>query len=128
MYIQQLGAAYNAIVEEESIMSDFRILEPLSTKEARDIEEALKGDYKQNFHLEEEAIFLLPKFRNFEDRLDDSAFDNMNVESTALKYRFLVPFIIKAELSPGLAFGEVLLTWIHILTRKFSILRRGYEW
>ena len=125
MYIQQLGAAYNAIVEEESMMSDFRILEPISisTKEARDIEEALKGDYKQNYHLEEDAIFLLPKFRNFEDRLDDSAFDNMNVESTALKYRFLVPFIIKAELSPGLAFGEVLLTWIHILTRKFSIPR-----
>ena len=88
---------------------------------ARDIEEAWMGDYKENYDHKNGSIFTLPEFRHFEERLEDSTFDNMNLESTARRYRFLVPFIIKAELSPGLAFAEVMLTWIQFLTCKLSI-------
>jgi len=92
------------------------IIEPLSDNGARDIEEAWMGDYKQNYHHRKGLIFTLPEFRDFEERLESSKFDNMSLESTARRYRFLVPFIIKAELSPGLAFAEAIFTWIQFLT------------
>jgi len=121
---EQLGAACNAIVEEESMILDFQVLIPFSKNEARDIEEALNGDYKENYHDGGTDIFLLPEFRSFQERLENSTFDNMNIESAASKYRFLVPFVIKAELSPVLAFSEVLLSIIHIMTFT-SVLMNG---
>ena len=109
---QQLGIAY-------VMMQGLQVLKPFSQTEARDIEEALKGDYK-NYHERKEDIFVLPNSQCFKDRLENSTFDKMNIESPALKYRFLTPFILKAELNPGLAFSEVLLTLVHIIARKFS--------
>lgn len=110
-------------MEEESIIPDFQLLNPFSKNEVRDIEEAWKGDYKGNYHDGKKDIVLLPEFRSFQERLENSTFDDMNVESAVSKYRFLVPFIIKAELNPGLAFSEVLLSLIHILSCKFSHIR-----
>lgn len=97
----------------------FKLLKPFSRNEALDIEEALKGDYKGNYYNVKKDIILLPESQSFQERLDNSKLDNLNVESTALNYRFLVPFIIKAELNPGLAFSEALLSLIHILACKF---------
>jgi len=122
---KQLNGAYHAFMDnEELVMPDFRVLKPFSTKEASDFREALRGDYDGNYHISEDDIFLLPEHRVFEERIEHSKFDNINLESDALKFRFFVPFIIKAELKPGLAFGEVLLTLVHILT-LISVLING---
>ncbi len=96
---------------------------PISRREIRDIESALMGDYRNVRDGRESggvsSIFSLPEARDFEIRLVSSkTYDNLNVDSTARRYRFLVPFIIKAEMSPGLAFAEVMLTWIHFLSCK----------
>lgn len=92
---------------------------PISSREIRDIENAFMGDYRnvgQNSH---RGIFSLPMARDFEIRLVSSkTYDSLNVDSTARRYRFLVPFIIKAEMNPGLAIAEALLTWIHFLSCK----------
>ena len=118
-----VDAAYNAFVDEESMKPYFQILNPFSKNEARDIEEAWKGDYKGNYHDGKKDIVPLPEFRSFQERLENSTFDDMNLESAVSKYRFFVPFIIKAELNPGLAFSEVILSLIHILSCKFSSIR-----
>ena len=104
---------------EESLIPDLNVLNPFSKSEARDIAEALKGDYKEKYHERKSDIFLLPDFRSFQERLEKSKFDNINLESAVSKYRFLAPFLMKAELSPGLAFSEVFLSTIHIFTREF---------
>ena len=101
------------------MIPDLQVLKPFSENEARDIEEALKGDYKK-YHKRRKDVLLLPDYRSFEERLEKSSFDKISIESPALKYRFLVAFLMKAELSPGLAFGETFLTFIHIITCKFQ--------
>ena len=113
-----------------------RALERVSMGEetCRDIEVALRGDYdvhdiprrrrnRRGNQREGERtsgcnMFLLPDHRQFEERLSSSNCDGLSLESNSRKYRFLSAFIIKAELCPGLAFGEVLLTWLHVLVCK----------
>eukprot|EP00537_Pseudo-nitzschia_pungens_P008703 CAMPEP_0172361892 /NCGR_PEP_ID=MMETSP1060-20121228/5653_1 /TAXON_ID=37318 /ORGANISM="Pseudo-nitzschia pungens, Strain cf. cingulata" /LENGTH=1046 /DNA_ID=CAMNT_0013084285 /DNA_START=68 /DNA_END=3208 /DNA_ORIENTATION=+ len=122
---EQLSSAYHALVDnKEAIIPGLQLLLPFSKKETSDIREALRGDYNENYHQVEDDIFLLPEHRIFEQRLERSTFDNMNLEYNSFKFRFLVPFIIKAELKPGLAFGEALLTLVHIMT-LFSVLTNG---
>ena len=104
------------------MIQDLRVLNPCSQNEAQDIEQALKGDYK-HYSKRRKDVLLLPDYRSFRERIENSLFDKMNIESPALKYRFFVPFLMKAELSPGLAFSETLLTFIHIITCKFSTNR-----
>lgn len=118
---EQIDAVYHAFVDEESKLPDFKVLRPFSTKQAADIVEAFRGDYKGKYHIAEEDIFLLPQYQFFEQRLDKSTFDDLNIETDSIKFRFFAPFIMKAELKPGLAFTEVLLTVIHVLTSEFSI-------
>ena len=91
------------------MIPDLKVLKPFSPNESRDIEAVLKGDY-QNYHKRRHDVLLLPDYRFFQERLENSPFDKLNIESPALNYRFLAPFLIKAELSPGLAFSEALLT------------------
>lgn len=98
-----------------------RLPGPITGREVADIENALLGDYKDKYHPQKGTIFLLPEARDFEKRLKAAkTFDSLNVDSTARTYRFLVPFIIKAEISPGFAFGEGMLTWIHFLSCKWT--------
>ena len=97
-----------------------RMLKPYSDEEARDIEEALRGDYKY-YNERRQDIVYLPPADSFEQRLNNSAFDKMHLESNALKYQFFLPFLLKAELNPGLAFGEVFLTLVNVGIRKFQL-------
>jgi hypothetical protein len=109
-------------MEEESALkkslSEFRFPKPISENEIRDIEQALMGDYKDHYQRSKGNIIVLPEAKLFEERLENSKIDNLSIDSPARRYRFLVPFVIKSELSPGLAFGEGLLSWIHFLSRK----------
>lgn len=118
-------------MQEEAALSktiaNIRLPGPIPESGMRDIEHALLGDYKDRYNVEGEgdvALFLMPEASAFEERLKNSKVDNLILDSTARRYRFLVPFIIKAELSPGLAFAEGLLTWIHILSRKWYVVLR----
>ena len=110
-------------MEEESALAktiaEIRLPGIITEDEILDIEEALMGDYKEQYHQDDGNLLLMPESNFFEKRLKDLKIDNLNVDSTARRYRFLVPFIIKAELSPGLAFAEVMLSWIHFLSCKF---------
>jgi hypothetical protein len=99
-------------------IADIRLPGPITESDVRDIEQALMGDYKDEYYQERGAMVWMPQATAFEDRLKNSKVDNLNIDSAARRYRFLVPFIIKAELNPGLAFGEGILTWIHFLSRK----------
>ena len=125
---QQLAKAYAAIMKEEEAftrtMADMRLQGPMPESGVRDIEQALIGDYEGHYHDEKGSLFRMPEATYFEQRLENSKFDNMNMDSTARRYRFLVPFIIKAELNPGLAFAEGILTWVHLLSRKCHTLLR----
>jgi hypothetical protein len=109
-------------MKEEAALSrtiaDIRLPGPIPEAGMRDIEEALMGDYKDRYYEEKGTLFRIPEASAFEARLKKSKADNLNMDSTARRYRFLVPFIIKAELSPGLAFAESMLTWTHFLSRK----------
>ncbi len=100
-------------------MQDLHAWNTCSENETRDIEQAWKGDYKHYSKRRKDVLFL-PDYRSFRNRIENSSFDKMNIESPALKYRFFVPFLMKAELNPGLAFSEMLLTFVHIITCKFS--------
>lgn len=122
---EQLDAAYEAIVDEESIIPDCQAMQEFSRNEVRAIGEALAGDYKENYHNGKNDILQLPEFRSFQERLENSTFDAISMEFAGSKYRFLVPFIIKAELNPGLAFGEALLSLIHLLA-FLSVLMNGF--
>ena len=128
MIPQQLAKAYAAIMREEEAftrtMADMRLQGPKPESGVRDIEQALMGDYEGHYSDEKGSIFRMPEASYFEQRLQNSKVDNMHMDSTARRYRFLVPFIIKAELSPGLAFAEGLLTLIHLLSRKYRKLFR----
>jgi hypothetical protein len=121
-FFQQLAKAYAAIMREEEAvsrtMADMQLQGPISESGVRDIEQALMGDYEGHYRNDKGSIFRMPEASYFEQRLQNSKVDNLNMDSTARKYRFLVPFIIKAELNPGLAFAEGILTWIHFLSRK----------
>jgi hypothetical protein len=124
LFLQQLAKAYAAIMQEEAALSktigDIRLPGPIPESGMRDIEEALMGDYKDRYDIESKGkgiLFWMPEASAFEDRLKNSQVDNLILESAARRYRFLVPFIIKSELSPGLAFAEGLLAWIHFLNR-----------
>jgi hypothetical protein len=122
------ASCYAAFVDDKSPFAETiaelgRIPGPISSCEIRDIENAFMGDYRNvrrgSNSQSVGGIFSLPEARDFEIRLASSkTHDNLNVDSTARRYRFLVPFIIKAEMSPGLAFTEGLVTWIHFLSCK----------
>lgn len=99
-------------------IADIRLPGPITQSDVRDIEQALMGDYKNEYYQERGAMIWMPEAAAFEDRLKNSKVDNLNIDSAARRYRFLVPFIIKAELNPGLAFGEGMLNWINFLSRK----------
>lgn len=97
-----------------------RLPGPIPAAGPRDIEQCLMGDYEGHYlHEENEKLFRMPEASYFEQRLENSKVDNLNMDSAARKYRFLVPFMIKAELCPGLAFAEGILSWIHFLSRKW---------
>ncbi|KAG7368507.1 hypothetical protein IV203_031250 [Nitzschia inconspicua] len=125
---KQLAKAYAAIMKEEAALTktiaEIRLPGPIPESGMRDIEQTLMGDYKDNYYQEKGALFWMPEAGAFQERLKRSKVDNLNLDSTARRYRFLVPFIIKAELSPGLAFAESMLTWIHFLT-LLSLLFSG---
>lgn len=110
-------------MKEEAALSrtiaEIRLPGPIPESGMRDMKEALIGDYKDRYYEKKGALFWMPEASAFEERLKNSNIDNLNMDSAARRYRFLVPFIIKAELSPGLAFAEGLLTWIHFLSCKY---------
>jgi hypothetical protein len=120
LLLQQLAKAYATIMQEEAALSktiaNIGLPGPIPESGMRDIEQALMGDYKDRYYVGKGGLFWMPEASAFEERLKNSKVDNLILDSTARRYRFLVPFIIKAELNPGLAFAEGLLTWIHFLS------------
>ena len=119
---------------------------PLSPAEIQDLENAFAGDYyrqnhdhalaveknvknktavddtgEANYDVETKiSMIVLPYAKDFEQRAETiGSIDSLQIESRKRRYRFLVPFILKAELNPGLAFGECLVTFVHGLCGKF---------
>ena len=119
---------------------------PLSPAEIHDLENAFAGDYyrhnhdhalavpknvknktdstgENNYDAEtRRSIIVLPYAKDFEQRAESiRSIDNLQIESRKRRYRFFVPFILKAEINPGLAFGECLVTFVHGLCGKFLL-------
>ncbi len=107
------------------MVRELRLPRLCSDREARDIEEALNGDYKSYSKRKQDFVHL-PNAAEFQERLNSSAFDKMNIESNALKYQFLLPFLLKAELNPRLAFSELFLTiLIPVICKCRFVIRKS---
>lgn len=107
------------------MIRELRLPRLCSDGEARDIEEALQGDYK-SYSKRKQDFLHLPDAAEFQERLNSSTFDTMNIESRALKYQFLLPFVLKAELNPGLALSELVLTIIIPVICKYCFAIRRF--
>jgi hypothetical protein len=131
-------------------MTEMWIPPPITADEVRDLENAFSGDYQNrtfetfdhgsgenetDVHNEkvgkinndnadrQRSIILLPLAKDFEQRADSmDNLDNLHIDSRKRRYRFLVPFMLKAEMHPGLAFGECMLTFVNALCGKFNLL------
>ena len=146
--MKDLGATYAAMFEDDSnllqAVVEMRMLSPpLSSTEMQDLENAFAGDYcrhdqeknaknktdvdvrtdEVDYDVEKSrSMIVLPCAKDFELRAESvGSIDNLQIESRKRRYRFLVPFILKAEMNPGLAFGECLATFVHALCGKFLV-------
>ena len=91
---------------------------PISDKDAQDISQALHGDYKTSHvhYTDEETLLGIPDAKQVSAKLYHTRVrDKLTMTVRRRQLRFLLPFLIKAEISPLWAVMEQILTWIVVL-------------
>jgi hypothetical protein len=74
------------------------------------------GDQERRFYTKG-ALISLPNPKTLLKKLRETRVrENLVAQLGERRFRFLLPLLVKAEINPLFAFGEIILTWIFVLS------------